>query len=326
MPLWFRRMVIALAILVVLVAALLVFVAQPVFTAAPGKAAVRAQADRLKADVAFLTEEQHRRSYPRIAELDRAADYIHQQFAAAKARVSEQTYIVDDQTYRNVIASFGPESGERIVVGAHYDSYGGLPGADDNASGTAVLLELARHLGGEQLKTRVDLVAHTLEEPPFFRTPDMGSMRHAKSLRDSNVKLKGMICLEMVGYFSDEPGSQQYPVSALKSLYGDRGNFISVVGSPSDVSLLRKVKVAMIEANDLPVNSINAPGAVPGIDFSDHYSYWQHGYSAVMISDTAFYRNERYHTAHDTAETLDYMRMAKVTDQVLRVVLALAKE
>jgi hypothetical protein len=151
----------------------------------------------------------------------------------------------------------------------------------------------------------------------------MGSMRHAKSLRAANVKLKGMICLEMVGYFSDEPGSQEYPVGALKSLYGDRGNFISVVGSPSDVSLLRKVKAAMIKASDLPVNSINAPGAVPGIDFSDHYSYWQHGYSAVMISDTAFYRNDRYHTAQDTADTLDYLRMAKVTDQVLGAVKAL---
>jgi hypothetical protein len=323
MPQWFRRMAIAFAILVVLFVAILVFIAQPVFTAVPWKAAVRAQAERLKANVAFLTEEPHRRSYPRVAELDRAADYIHQQFAAAQARVSEQTYAVDDQTYRYVIASFGPESGERIVVGAHYDSYGGLPGADDNASGTAVLLELAQQLGKEQLNTRVDLVAYTLEEPPFFRTPDMGSMRHAKSLRAANVKLKGMICLEMVGYFSDEPGSQEYPVGALKSLYGDRGNFISVVGSPSDVSLLRKVKAAMIKASDLPVNSINAPGAVPGIDFSDHYSYWQHGYSAVMISDTAFYRNDRYHTAQDTADTLDYLRMAKVTDQVLGAVKAL---
>ncbi len=323
MPPWFRRMTIVLFVFAALFLALLLFITQPVFPSASAKSAARAQSERLKADVAFLTEEPHRRSYPRVNELDRAADYIHQQFAAVNAHVSEQTYSVDDQTYRNVIASFGPELGERIIVGAHYDSYGGLPGADDNASGTAVLLELARLLATEKLRSRVDLVAFTLEEPPFFRTPQMGSMRHAKSLRDANVRLKGIICLEMVGYFTDEPNSQEYPASALRTLYGDRGNFISVVGSPSDVSLLRTVKAAMTAANDLPVRSINAPGAVPGIDFSDHYSYWQHGYSAVMISDTAFYRNDRYHTTKDTPDTLDYPRMAKVTDQVLGAVMAL---
>jgi Zn-dependent M28 family amino/carboxypeptidase len=285
-----------------------------------------AQPDRLKADVAFLTEEPHRRSYPRVSELDRAADYIHKQFVVAGARVSEQTYIVDEQTFRNVIASFGPESAERIVVGAHYDSYGGLPGADDNASGTAALLELARLLSKESLKTRIDLVAFTLEEPPFFRTAHMGSMQHAKSLRDGNVKLRGMICLEMVGYFTDAPDSQQYPVGVLKTLYPSKGDFIAVVGNTSDVGLLRKVKIAMIEANDMHVSSISAPGALPGVDFSDHLSYWQHGYPAVMVSDTAFYRNARYHTPRDTTDTLDYLRMAKVVDKVRNAAVALSRE
>jgi Zn-dependent M28 family amino/carboxypeptidase len=323
---WVRSMAVAFAIVAILVAALLVFITQPVFSAASAKAPLLAKPDRLKTDVAFLTEDPHRRSYPRVSELDRAANYVHQQFVTTGARVSEQTYIVDEQTYRNVIASFGPEGGERIVVGAHYDSYGGLPGADDNASGTAAILELARLLTKESLKTRVDLMAYTLEEPPFFRTAGMGSMHHAKSLRDAKVKLKGMICLEMVGYFTDAPDSQQYPVGVLKSMYPSRGDFIAVVGSTSDVGLVRKVKAAMIQANDLPVSSINAPGALTGVDFSDHLSYWQHGYSAVMISDTSFFRNDYYHTPRDTAETLDYPRMARVVDKVRNAVIALAKE
>jgi hypothetical protein len=321
---WIREVMVTVALLMLLLVALLLFITQPVFTNAPVKPTSLADVQRLRSDVEFLTKEPHRRSYPRVAELDRAADYIHKQFAAAGARVSEQTYAMDGDTYRNVIASFGPEVGERIIVGAHYDSYGGMPGADDNASGTAGVLELVRLLAKVPLQTRVDLVAFTIEEPPIFRSEYMGSMRHAKALHDAGVKLKGMICLEMIGYFSDAPNSQQYPFSGLNKFYSDRGDFIALVGGPSDVGLLRRVKRGMLAANSLPLHSINAPGSLTGIDFSDHWSYWQYGYSAVMITDTAFYRNERYHSPADTADSLDYHRMGQVVDKVLFAVRELA--
>jgi Zn-dependent M28 family amino/carboxypeptidase len=159
---------------------------------------------------------------------------------------------------------------------------------------------------------QIDLVAYTLEEPPFFRSEAMGSAVHANALKMQNVKVRAMFSLEMIGYFSDAEGSQKFPNPILKLFYPSRGNFIAVVGDFSQLGLVRKVKRAMRGTALLPVYSINAPGWLPGIDFSDHLNYWRAGYPAVMITDTSFYRNENYHTAQDTAEKLDYARMAKV--------------
>jgi Zn-dependent M28 family amino/carboxypeptidase len=257
--------------------------------------------------------------------LNKSADYIRDEFAKAGASVSEQAYEVDGQLFRNISAAFGPESAERIVVGAHYDSYGGLPGADDNASGVAGLIELARLLSSARLPTRVELVAYTLEEPPFFRTEHMGSMVHAAKLKSNGVRVRAMISLEMIGFFSDRPGSQHYPVPGMGLIYPDEANYIAVVGSLGEIGLVRRVKKAMVQAGDLPVWSTNAPAMVPGIDFSDHASYWEQQYPAVMVTDTAFYRNRNYHRPTDLADTLDYKRMAKVVDQVYGAVLDLGK-
>jgi len=323
-----RKLAAAAALTVFLsIILLVIFIKQPVLVHPTGKPFMASDPQRLRRDVLFLTEDPHRRSYPRIAELDRAADYIHKAFAETGARVEEQRYEIDGNpdSYRNIIATFGPETGERVIVGAHYDSWGGLPGADDNASGTAGLLEIARLLSKEKLAYRVDLVAYSLEEPPFFRTETMGSFQHAAMLQSGGVKLRGMICLEMIGYFSDVAGSQKYPIPGMSLLYPSKADFITVVGGINDVALLRRVKKAMVVANPLPVMSVNAPAAIPGIDFSDHWSYWQHGYSAVMVSDTAFYRNDHYHTARDTAQTLDFDRMALVVDKVFMAIQDLAK-
>jgi Zn-dependent M28 family amino/carboxypeptidase len=225
----------------------------------------------------------------------------------------------------NIVATFGPETPERIVVGAHYDTFMDYPGADDNASGVAGLLELARMLGQAPPSLRVELVAFTLEEPPFFRTDAQGSAVHAESLRAKDVRVRAMLNLEMIGCFSDAPGSQAFPLPLLKLWYPDTGNFIVVVGQLGRGALVRDVKRAMRGASDLPVHSINAPAFIPGVDFSDHLSYWERGYPAVMITDTAFYRNPRYHTAQDTPATLDYARMAKVTDGVHAAVRTLAR-
>ena len=244
---------------------------------------------------------------------------------SAKADVSEQAYEVNGTTYKNVIAAFGPESKERIVVGAHYDAAGEFPAADDNASGIAGLIELAHLLQDVSLPMRVELVAFTLEEPPFFRTAYMGSAIHADSLNKQQASVRLMISLEMIGYFSDALNSQNFPSSVLGLFYPSKGNFIAVVGSFGAGSAVRKVKRAMRSASSLPVYSINAPAFLPGIDFSDHLNYWRVGYDAVMITDTSFYRNKAYHTSNDKADRLDYQRMAMTVQGVYATVLAIVQ-
>lgn len=282
-------------------------------------ATLRAHVEKLSVDFAP-------RDYKRIWNLNKCADYISGHFNGAGAAVSEQTFEVKGKIYRNIIAQFGPETESRIVVGAHYDSCGDTPGADDNASGVAGLIELARLLGKTELSQQVELVAYTLEEPPFFGTGNMGSARHAYSLRLAEVDVEAMLCLEMIGYFSDEEGSQQFPSIFLKMLYPSRGNYISLIGSMGDSNLIRKVKASMRSATTLPVHSMTAPKGFPGLDFSDHRNYWNHGYTAIMITDTAFYRNHRYHGLSDTVDTLDYDRMAMVVLGVYEAVLHLANE
>ncbi len=253
--------------------------------------------------------------------LKHSADYIHQEFSRYKnARVSYQPFDVWGIGYHNILASFGPKEGKRIIIGAHYDSHDGLPGADDNASGVAGLLELTRMLDGNALNRRVDLVAYALEEMPSFNTADMGSAHHAAQLKKEGVEVDLMISLEMIGYFDDTPGSQTYPVPFLTHLYPDSGNFIAVVGNLAQISEVRRVKKAIMAVGDVPVESINAPALIPGIDFSDHLNFWYEGYPAVMITDTADNRNRAYHTPQDTPERLDYERMGSVVDGVFRVV------
>ena len=172
---------------------------------------------------------------------------------------------------------------------------------------------------------RVELVAFSLEEPPYFGTTGMGSSVHAESLRKQNIRVRAMFSLEMIGYFSDAPNSQRFPVGVLSALYPSTGNFVSVVGRLSDWSLVRRTKASMRKASSLPVYSINAPSFVPGVDFSDQRNYWHAGYSALMITDTAFYRNSNYHTAQDTAEKLDYKRMALVVEGVYAAVIDLSR-
>jgi len=281
-------------------------------------------AARLEAHVRMLSETLAPRDAGHPENLERAAAYLRQEFERAQAAVvSVQPFEAHGRTYRNVIASFGPRTNELVVVGAHYDTAGALPGADDNASGVAGLIELAYLLGRTPPTARVELVAFALEEPPYFRSPFMGSAVHAASLRSQGFAVRAMLSLEMIGYFSDQPDSQQYPVSFLKAFYPAQANFIAVVGKMDQWRTVRRVKKAMTEASQLPVYSINAPRSIPGVDFSDHLNYWNEGYDALMITDTAFYRNPHYHTSTDTPETLDYRRMASVVQGVYAAVLSL---
>lgn len=283
-----------------------------------------ASPDRLETHVRTLAETFVPRDAAHPGMLDRVANYIRTHFEAATDHVADQPYDVDAATYRNVCARFGPQRGASIVVGAHYDAAGPYPGADDNASGVAGLLELARCFGAEPPPVPLELVAYPLEEPPFFGTRAMGSAVHARSLRRRGVDVRAMMALEMIGYFTDAPDSQRVPLFLLRPFYPSTGNFIAVVGSLFQRRLVRVVREAMRDGAPLPVHSINAPRLLPGVALSDHRNYWDAGYPAVMITDTAFYRNPHYHTPADTPDTLDYPRMAMVVEGVCAAVYALA--
>jgi Zn-dependent M28 family amino/carboxypeptidase len=289
--------------------------------ATPGPAA---EPSRLEENVRRIVLDFHPRDFSHPENLDRAASFIGDSLKRVGAEVSEQLFEAGGGSYRNVIGSFGPGTSEVIVVGAHYDTDGEMPGADDNASGVAALLELAPLVAQLELSRRVELVAFALEEMPFFGTGAMGSAVHAVSLRAGGRSVRAMICLEMLGCFDDRRGSQRFPLSFLRLFYPGRGNFIAVVGNLGGAPIVRRVKRSMRAGSELPVYSINAPSLVPGVDLSDHRSYWRQGFPAVMITDTAFYRNDRYHTAADTPETLDYNRMAEVVRGVFRAVTDLA--
>ena len=228
------------------------------------------------------------------------------------------------KTYQNVIGFFGNPTGERIVIGAQYDARSKTPGADDNASGIAGLIELAYLIGRQDLRTGIELVAYSLEEPPFFGTEDMGSAHHARRLHEQKVAVKCMIALEMIGYFSSEPGSQSYPMPILKIFYPSKGDFIAIIGRLDQRGIVKKIKNFMQGTTDMPVYSVNAPTFVSGIDFSDHRNYWKYDYEAVMITDTAFYRNPHYHKPGDIAESLNYELMGKIVIQVFEAVKGLA--
>ncbi|WP_276481783.1 M28 family peptidase [Paraflavitalea pollutisoli] len=271
-----------------------------------------------------LTKQNGYRNYEDTQALNKTAGYIRQVLLQHADTVYEQTYQVEGRTYRNVIASFGVRHAKRIIVGAHYDVCGKQEGADDNASGVAGLLELARQFKGRPLHKRIDLVAYTLEEPPFFRTKQMGSYVHAQSLKSMKADVVGMISLEMIGYFRDEPGSQQYPHPALKDQYGDKGDFISLVRLSRQDAFVDGFTQHFQAANTIRSVPFAAPAAVTGVDYSDHMNYWQMGISALMITDTSFFRNHHYHQAGDKLETLDITRLSKVVDGVLSAMLAMA--
>lgn len=289
---------------------------------------------RLEAHVKKLSVDLYPRSFEQFERLESAAQYVLAELKASGAAVTVQDVTVQDATYKNIIARFGPAQGPVMVIGAHYDSHGNVhiatnargytpdshtPGADDNASGVAGLLELARLLAQKPPARPIELVAYTLEEPPNFRSDNMGSVWHANSLKAAKRDVRLMLSLEMIGYFSDAPRSQAYSVPGMRQLYSDRGDFIALVGKFGDFGATRSAKALMAGATDLPVYSINAPRMMQGIDFSDHRSYWAHGYPAMMVTDTAFLRNPNYHKAGDTYDKLDYKRMAKVVQSVYAV-------
>lgn len=318
-----RRKIIMWIILIaffslLLLAILSFWITQPLFSNPHNPSNISINPYKLQSHVEKLSKEFYPRNSNSIVNLNKTADYIKAEFEKSGGKVSVQSFEANGNTYQNVIVVFGDEAIERIVVGGHYDSAFDTPGADDNASGVAGLIELAYLLGKQKPGKQVELVAYTLEEPPFFATEKMGSYIHAKSLKENDVRVSLMISLEMIGYFSDEPNSQKFPFPLLSLLYPNRGNFAVIVGSFTNALTTRNLKSAM--NSGIPVYSANVPSFINGVDLSDHRNYWNFGYNAVMITDTAFYRNFNYHTKEDTAEKLDYVRMAKTVEGVYKFI------
>lgn len=277
----------------------------------------------LKETVSFLAAGVAR-SVDHTDRLARAANFIEDRFKQSGYFPQRLSFQAEDHTYQNILAVLNTDKSPVIVVGAHYDVCGDQPGADDNASGVAGLLELARILkpSEKEIPYQIQFVAYANEEPPYFRTEHMGSFHHAKSLWDSGTAVKLIICLEMIGYFSDEKKSQSYPSFFMKWFYPTRGNYAAVVSEFGHGRYLTGIARA-IKSQGLHSRTLSAPAFVPGIDFSDHMNYWKFGYKAVMVTDTAFYRNPNYHQPTDTPNTLDYDRMALVVKGVAAYLLAL---
>jgi Zn-dependent M28 family amino/carboxypeptidase len=247
--------------------------------------------------------------------------FIEEELASCGLKIESDYFSFRGEKFRNVIGKLGSQSiGPTIIVGAHFDSVQGTPGADDNASGVAVLLEAARVLSKKKLSSQVLFAAFQLEE---FNM--VGSTHFARKLKQAGAKVDAMLSLEMVGYTDSRPGTQRYP-AGLGRLYPDRGDFIALIGNWRSNKLLRRVAQSLRQIDGLPVETLSLPGNgafVPAARLSDHAPFWDLGFSALLITDTAFLRNPHYHRASDTLDSLDISFMAKVCEGVIRDVLAL---
>lgn len=282
--------------------------------------------ERLRQSVRVLAEDIGPRCIETPAALARAEAWVRAQLGAATGLpVTRLPYTVGGVTVANleVIIPGRDPTAAAVVLGAHYDSVRWTPGADDNASGVAALIEIARHLEAKALERPVRLVAFVNEEPPYFKTEAMGSLVYAGHLASSGVAVHAMIALDMLGYYDDTPGSQKYP-PLIGRFYPKTANFVAFVGDVKSAPAIRRAKAAFSAAVSFPVESIAAPRLIEGVDFSDHWSFWQRGFPGFMITDTAFFRSAHYHEPSDTPATLDFQRLATVTRGVRAVVEHLA--
>jgi hypothetical protein len=289
-------------------------------TAAP------ADADVLGADVVALAEGIGPRAVFRGDSLAKAAGYITGRFEEMGYSVKRQEYPVSGVICANFeVERLGTKRPEEIIViGAHYDTVPQTPGADDNASGVAALLALAKTLSTLSPERTVRLVAFANEEPIYFQTELMGSRVYAKQCKARGDKIVAMLSLETMGYYSDKKKSQKYPFP-LSLFYPSRGNFIAVVGNRESNALVDQVTKVLKRHKAIPVESASLPGKLQGVGWSDHWSFWQEGYPAVMITDTAPFRNPHYHRATDTAGTLNYKKLAAAVQGLEAVLSDLAR-
>lgn len=272
---------------------------------------------RLKRRVQHLAGDIGERNVQRPGALKACEHYIRQSLEDLGYEVVRQPVTAGGVTSANLeVNRFGSERpGEIILVGAHYDTVPGSPGADDNGSAVAALLELARLHRESPARRSVRFVAFTNEEPPFFHTHSQGSRIYAEAARQRGDDIRLMISLEMLGYYSEHPGSQRYP-PLFRWFYPDRGDFIALVSNFRSRAAMRRFARAFRDSSDFPLEHAATFAAIPGVAWSDHFSFWACGYRAFMLTDTAFFRNPYYHTPSDTPDTLDFERLARVTEGV----------
>ncbi len=287
----------------------------------PGRALGR----ELQRDVEKLSTEIGERNVDHPAQLSRAADFIFEQLSATKLHVERQSFTVKGVQCQNILAHAPGPSPAVFVLGAHYDSAQGTPGADDNATGVAALLALARRFAKKPHDRSLVFAAFTNEEPPWFKTADMGSVHVARLLRERKVDVQGMMSLETFGYYRDQPGSQRYP-TPLNWFYPDRGNFVAFVGNLRSRDLVRHSIRVFRDSEPFPSEGAALPDVLPGISWSDHWAFWQQDVPAVMVTDTAPFRNSNYHEPSDRAGELDFERLARVVRGLEKVMDAQLKD
>ena len=282
--------------------------------------------DALQGHVEHLAVEIGERNMIRSAELAATAKYIDLTLTAAGYDVEHHTYEVAKTAVDNLIAQIeGSERpGEIVIVGGHYDSVSGSPGANDNATAVAAVLELARAFVGRPQPRTLRFVAFVNEEPPYFQTEQMGSLVYARRCRALDDNIVAMIAFDGIGCYSDVKGSQQYPLP-IGWFYPSQGNFIGFIGNTGSRGLVRKTIRSFRQHARFPSEGAALPGALPGVGWSDHWAFWQVRYPAVMVTDTLPFRYEHYHRSTDTADRIDYDRMARVVDGMQQVVADLAR-
>ena len=280
----------------------------------------------LRKHVHTLASDIGERNVWRYAALRRTADYIEAELRGYGYSTSRQTYEVSRLPVDNIEATLegsSPAAGI-IVLGAHYDTVGECPGANDNGTGVTALLELARRFAGSPTRRTIRFVAFVNEEPPFFQTSRMGSVVYANAARARGDRIVGMLSLETMGYYSDEHGSQQYPVETMRGLYPDVGNFIGLVSNEESRELLEGVARAFRSRSRVPLQAAAMPAGLPGAGWSDHWSFWQAGYPGLMVTDTAPWRYPWYHTPQDTPDKIDFEKLADVVDGLEAALRAIA--
>ena len=281
--------------------------------------------EELRADVQKLAGEIGERNMLHYAELNAAADFIEDSFSRAGLRPRRDSYEIHGQVCHNIEAEIRGAKPEIILIGAHYDSVLGSPGANDNGSGVAATLALARRFSGKQTEHTLRFVAFVNEEPPYFISGEMGSLIYAKKCKARGDKISAMISLETIGYFSDVPDSQIYPSRVLGAFYPKIGNFIGFVGNLRSQPLLRRVIGLFREHAKVPSEGAALPWFVPGVSWSDQWSFWRNGYPGIMVTDTAPFRYPYYHSANDTPDKLDYDRFTLVVSGMEKVIEGLDK-
>jgi hypothetical protein len=279
----------------------------------------------LVSDVQALGGNIGERNFQRYRELVAASDFIERSFSAAGLRPRRDRYEMGGQSFDNIETEIRGAQPEIVLIGAHYDSVLGSPGANDNGSGVAALLALARRFAGKPCLRTLRFVAFVNEEPPMFQSPEMGSYVYANRCKANGDRIAAMLSLETIGYYSDAPRSQTYPFPGLGLLYPTRGDFIGFVGNVSSRALVREAIGQFRQHAQIPSQGAALPSGIPGVGWSDQWAFWQHGYPGIMITDTAPFRYPHYHAASDTPGKLDYDTMARVVQGLEKVIDHLAR-